>query len=128
MCVLRLGTFINYLKNLDKCINTKKLHTQANNKNSRMSLTTSPLFFQTKSAFNGLRKEYFKKNINKIETCKEFLAMSKPECIKYLNIKEGTYHIVMSAVFKSYFRDSVGRLPLNNGLKIIKLITTKINQ
>jgi hypothetical protein len=59
---LRRWFFINYLKkNLGKRIDTEKLHAQAKNKRSHMSVTTSPLFIQTKSAFNELCKEYFKK-------------------------------------------------------------------
>jgi hypothetical protein len=92
-----------FKKNLDKRIDTEKLHAQAKNKRSRMSVTTSPLFIQTKSAFNGLCKEYFKKNINKIKTCKEFLEISKPEMFQVLsnavNNSPLKYNIILEATY-----------------------------
>lgn len=50
-----------------------------------MNTTTTSAFIQTKSVFNGLCQEYFKKNIDNIKKFREFLDISKPELIELLN-------------------------------------------
>ncbi|XP_029341572.1 uncharacterized protein LOC115033345 [Acyrthosiphon pisum] len=50
-----------------------------------MRTTTSSTFVLTKSAFNGLCKEYFLKNTDGIKNARDFLDHSKPEIYAILN-------------------------------------------
>lgn len=68
-----------------------------------MKTTTSSTFVQTKSAFNGLCKEYFKKNTDCIKTVRDFLDNSKPEmfAILYDSVQNSPvkYNIKLEATY-----------------------------